>query len=77
MNYTCATYTSQDHYSHSPDSSSMEIFVMEELFFSKSTKMDEVLIFILFFQARYSLDNTIGLYLSTPTVGYYLNAICS
>jgi len=55
----------------------MEIFVMEELFFSKSTKMDEVLIFILFFQARYSLDNTIGLYLSTPTVGYYLNAICS
>lgn len=38
----------------------METFLKEELFFSKSGKMAEVLIFILFFPSSYSLDNPLG-----------------
>lgn len=40
-------------------SSSVKYLLREELFFSKSSEMDEVLIFILFLLAGYSLSNTL------------------
>lgn len=59
MNYICAIQTCHHHHFNSPGSSSVEYLLREEWFFSKSSEMDEVLIFTLFLLARYSLGNTL------------------